>query len=157
MENEIFNKTVNLKYGKERYDKYQRVLAYIFLDNTNINLKIVENGLANIYFPSGKDQHYQEFQNAWEDCIDNQVNLCEPSQHVCAQCISINKNNIINNCNFQCNITNWRIKGEGRENIIFSEVLESQEETSFELELTETGDTLFLRDDIGKLVVWEDY
>ena len=156
LENEILNQTVALKYGKERYDKYQRVLAYVFLDNTNINLLLVENGLANIYFPSGKDQYYNQFQNAWEDCINNHVNLCQASVNQCAQCIKIiSKNSIINTCNFQCNLEGWKIKAEGRQNIIFSEVLESQEETSFELELTETGDTLFLRDDAGKLVIWE--
>ena len=157
LEQEILNKTVNLKYGKEMYDKYQRVLAYIFLDNTNINLKIIENGLANIYFPSGKDQYYNQFKQAWEDCIDNQINLCELSPHVCAQCISINTNSIINNCSFECDITNWIIKGEGREKFIFNETLSSGQEAGFELDLTETGDTLFLRDDEGKLVVWRGY
>ena len=157
LEQEILNKTVNLKYGKERYDKYERVLAYIFFDNQNINLKLVENGLANIYFPSGKDKYYNQFQNAWEDCIEKEINLCKPSTHVCSQCISININSIINNCGFSCDINDWKIKAEGRDNIIFQEVLESQEEISFELELTETGDTLFLRDDKGKLVVWESY
>ena len=157
LEQEILNKTVNLKYGKERYDKYQRVLAYVFLDHQNINLRLVENGYANYYFPSGKDQYYNQFFEAWEDCINNQVNLCEPSQHVCTNCISININSITNNCGFSCDISDWTIKAEGRDNILFSEVLESQEETSFELELTETGDTLFLRDDEGKLVVLGSY
>ena len=157
LEQEILNKTVNLKYGKERYDKYQRVLAYVFLDNTNINLRLVENGYANYYFPSGKDQYYNQFFEAWEDCINSQVNLCEPSQHVCAQCISINTNSIINNCNFSCDISDWKIKAEGRDNIIFQEVLESREEISFELELTPEGDTLFLRDGAGGLVAWESY
>ena len=157
LEQEILNKTVNLKYGKERYDKYNRTLAYIFFDNQNINLKIIENGLANIYFPSGKDQYYQEFQNAWEDCIDNNVNLCEASQHVCANCISININNIINNCNFQCNISSWEIKEEGRNKFIFNEILASGQEADFELDLTDFGKSLFLRDDEGKLVVWESY
>jgi len=155
LEQEILNKTVGLKYGKERYDKYERVLAYIFLNNQNINLKLVENGLANIYFPSGKDQYYNQFVEAWESCIEKEINLCKPSTHVCSQCISININSITNNCNFQCDITNWRIKAEGRDNIIFQEMLESQEETSFELELTETGDTLFLRDEKGRLVKWK--
>lgn len=157
LEQEILNKTVALKYGKERYDKYERVLAYIFFNNQNINLLLVEEGYANIYFPSGKDQYYNQFIEAWEDCIDKNVNLCEASQHVCAQCISINKNNIINNCGFSCDIIDWRIKAEGRQNIIFSEVLESSEELGFELELTPEGDTLFLRDDAGGLVVWESY
>ena len=30
LENEILNQTVNLKYGKEKYDKYDRILAYVF-------------------------------------------------------------------------------------------------------------------------------
>ncbi len=159
LEQEILNKTVNLKYGKERYDKYQRVLAYVFLDNTNINLKIVENGFANTYFPSGKDQYYNQFIEAWEDCIDKNVNLCEASTNSCAQCIELkDSNTIINTCSFECDITNWKIKAEGRQNIIFSEeILESREETSFELELAETGDTIFLRDDKGRLVFWESY
>jgi len=71
--------------------------------------------------------------------------------------MSVHTNSIINNCNFSCDISNWKIKAEGRDNIIFQEVLESGEEISFELELTETGDTLFLRDDAGKLVTWESY
>jgi len=158
LENEILNQTVTLKYGKERYDKYKRVLAYIFFNNQNINLKLVEEGFANIYFPSGKDQYYQEFQNAWEDCIDKNVNLCEASVDGCVSCIEIKDSKTLKNiCRFECDITNWRIKGEGRQNIIFSEVLESQEEISFELELTETGDTIFLRDDKMKLVLWERY
>ena len=156
LEQEILNKTVNLKYGKERYDKYQRVLAYIFLDNTNINLRLVENGLANTYFPSGKDQYYNEFKNAWGDCIENNVNLCQASINQCADCIEItSKNTIINTCSFSCDITSWQIKNEGRKKFVFSEeILESREEVSFELELAETGDTIFLRDDEGKLVVW---
>jgi len=157
LEQEIFNKTVGLKYGKERYDKYQRVLAYVFLDNTNINLKLIENGLANIYFPSGKDQYYQEFQNAWEDCIEKNVNLCEASVDICAECVNIDNSSgfIVNNCDFECNIINWEIKGEGREKFIFNETLSSGQEAGFELDLTETGDTVFLRDGEGRLVAWK--
>ena len=38
LEEEILNKTVTLKYGKDRRDKYNRTLAYVFLDNININI-----------------------------------------------------------------------------------------------------------------------
>lgn len=158
LEEEILNKTVGLKYGKERYDKYDRILAYVFLDNTNINVKIIENGFANYYFPSGKDKYSNALVSAWESCIENQINLCEPSQHFCSECISINPDNITNTCGFDCNISGWQIKGEGRKDFIFSdEILSSGEEISFELELTETGDTLFLRDSERKLVIWEEY
>lgn len=157
LENEILNKTVALKYTKERYDKYQRVLAYVFLDNTNINLKLVENGYANYYFPSGKDKYYNQFQNAWDDCIEKEINLCKPSTHVCSQCISININSITNNCNFECNIINWEIKEEGRNKFIFNETLQPNKEAGFELDLTDFGKSLFLRDKEGMLVVWESY
>ena len=120
LENEILNKTVNLKYGKERYDKYGRVLAYIFFNNQNINLKLVENGYANYYFPSGKDQSYNQFIKAWDECINNNVNLCKKSEDICAQCVDIkNSDTIINTCNFQCNISGWKIKAEGRDVFVF--------------------------------------
>lgn len=157
LENEILNKTVSLKYGKERYDKYERVLAYIFFNNQNINLKIVENGYANYYFPSGKDQYYNQFVEAWDDCIDKNVNLCKASQHVCAPCISININSIINNCDFSCDIIEWEIKEEGRNKFVFNKTLQPNGETEFELDLADFGKSLFLRDKEGMLVVWNSY
>jgi len=157
LEDLILNKTVNLKYGKEMYDKYQRVLAYVFLDNTNINLKLVEEGFANYYFYGGRDKYSNALEDAWKDCIEKNVNLCEASVDECADCIELEGfDTIINSCSFSCDINGWQIKGEGRKNIIFSDIiLGSGEEIGFELELTETGDTIFLRDDEGKLVLWE--
>ena len=54
----IDNKTVYLEYGKEKYDKYGRVLAYVYLDDENVNQKMIEQGYANYYFPSGRDKYY---------------------------------------------------------------------------------------------------
>ena len=158
LEELVLNKTVKLKFGKEKYDKYDRVLAYIFLNGENINLKLVEKGFANFYFPSGKDIYYKKFKKAWEDCIKRNTNLCEKSEDKCADCIDIkNSKTIINTCSFECDISDWRIKGEGRKTFVFSDdaILDIMEEVSFELELTETGDTLFLKDDEGRLVLWE--
>ena len=158
LENNILNKTVNLKYGKERYDKYGRTLAYIFFNNKNINLKLIEEGFANYYFPSGKDQYYNEFKNAWENCIDKNINLCEKSENICAECVDIkDSNTIINICSFSCDITNWRIKEEGRNKFVFNKTLQPNQEADFELDLTDFGKSLFLRDDKGGLVAWESY
>ena len=66
LEDLILNKTVRLEFGKDRYDKYDRTLAYIFFNNQNINLELIKKWFANSYFPSGKDEHYNEFRNAWE-------------------------------------------------------------------------------------------
>lgn len=158
LEELILNQTVYLKYGKEKYDKYGRTLAYIFLNNTNINIKLVENGYANYYFYGGKDEYSNALEKAWEDCIDKEINLCKPSTNTCAECVDIkNSNTIINTCSFSCDITGWEMKEEGRNKFVFNVTLQPDEETGFELDLTDFGKSLFLRDDAGKLVVWESY
>lgn len=178
----ILNKTIELEFGKNKKDRYGRVLAYVFLDNKNINLELVKNGFANIYFPSGKDQHYIEFKNAWNNCIKNKINLCEPSIEECSICIQLNELNyktqevvFYNKCDFNCDLSNWKIKDEGRKNFVFPEfILPPKSElkiivgnkTSNKKELfwtdedyvwTKTGDSLFLRDSEGRLVLWRSY
>jgi len=156
LESMVLNKTVVLKFGKDRYDKYDRTLAYVFLDNKNVNQELVEKGFANYYFPSGRDIYYKDFLNAWKICIENNVNLCEKSDDVCSECIKIkNSNTITNTCSFSCDINGWKIKAEGRNNTVFSdEIFGRGEEISFELPLASTGDTIFLWDSKGKLVLW---
>ncbi len=182
LEKLILNETVDLEFGKEKYDKYQRTLAYLYINRENINLKLVEKGFANFYFPSGKDNYYNKFKDAWEECINNNLNLCENSVNNCSQCIelrelSVDNQQVIlyNNCNFSCDLTNWEIKDEGRKKFVFEDfVLNVNKEVSIvvgdgidnsftlywsgeEYVWTETGDSLFLRDEDGKLVLWESY
>ncbi len=182
LEKEVLNKTVKIVFGKEKKDLYNRTLGYIFVDGKNVNLGLVENGLGNFYFPSGKDQYYSKFKKAWNNCIENNKNLCEKSKNVCANCIQLrelsHKNQkavFYNECSFECKITNWEIKDEGRKKFTFpefnlkdnSEVRvvvgdgENQENNLFwkneDYVWTDSGDTLFLRDDKGKLVLWKNY
>jgi len=179
---EILNKTIRLEYGKDKKDRYNRTLAYIFLNNENVNLKQVEQGFANYYFPSGKDVYYNNFKEAWENCIKENKNLCEKSVNPCGKCVLLKELDynsqeavFYNSCNYGCNLNNWRIKDEGRKNFIFSNFnLNSEKEvkikvgegkdneevlfwTGEDYVWTETGDTLFLRDSGGKLVLWESY
>jgi len=182
LENRTLEKRVRFGFGGERYDRYDRMLAYVFFGGKNVNLELIEQGLANFYFPSRHDRYYSEFVNAWEQCVESNKNLCEGSVDECADCISLEKfdykNEIIeffNNCNFDCEMTNWKIKDEGRKNFIFPEfVLGSRKKikvitgdgTNTDEEMhwggydyvwTDSGDALFLRDDLGKLVLWERY
>lgn len=46
LEELVLNKEVRLEKDQTDKDQYQRYLRYIFLDNENINLKLVEEGLA---------------------------------------------------------------------------------------------------------------
>lgn len=157
LENLILNKTIKLEFTNDRYDKYGRVLAYIFLENENINVKIVESGFANYYFYSGRDKYSDDLEEAWNECIDNNRNLCEKSDNICSPCIEVNTNYITNTCSSLCDISGWEIKGEGREKFIFNQTISPNEMAGFELDTTDSGGTLFLRDDDGKLVEWGDY
>ncbi len=179
---QVLNKTIKLEFGKDKYDMYQRILAYVYDNNQNVNLEIVRNGLANYYFPSGKDRHYNEFKQAWEDCIKENKNLCEKSENKCSDCIELkefdyNEQEIIlyNKCNYDCELSSWTIKDEGRKKFVFPEfILEKNRDviiivsnkTNTDKILfwqgenyiwTKTGDTLFLREDSGKLILWKGY
>ena len=181
LEKQILNKTIKLKFGNERYDKYDRLLAYVFLGEKNVNIELVEKGFANFYFPSGKDFYYKDFEQAWEICLNSNKNLCEKSGDVCAECIELKEfdfeNEILvfyNDCSFDCDLTDWEIKNQGRENFIFSNfILKSYTEIKIIVGsgkdnsttlfwkgeddvFTKTGDSLFLRDNEGRLVLWGD-
>jgi micrococcal nuclease len=176
----IMNKSVRLESGKEDKDLYSRELRYVFLNDENINLELVQNGLANIYFPSGKDRYYNTFLNACQECIIKNINLCEKSENPCANCVKLDdlnvKNQIVvlrNICSAGCELTNWGIKDEGRKNFVFPKftllnqiqikVGEGQNNQNVlfwsgqDYVWTDTGDTIFLRDSDGKLVLWQSY
>ena len=178
----ILNKKVILKYGKDEQDRYGRTLAYIFLNQENINLKLVTEGLANSYFPSGKTKRYDEFKEAWKNCINKNKNLCKKSINICSECIELKKFDIknqeaifYNKCSFNCELTGWNIKDEGRKNFFFPKFnLKSREQVKIDVGegvdnnneffwkgysyvWTKSGDTLFLRDEKGGLVLWRSY
>lgn len=172
LENQIINRTIMLEYGSEKEDRYGRKLAYVFLNDVNLNLKIVEEGLGNYYFPSEKDIYYNQFVSSWKTCIENEKNLCEKSENRCIDCIELKKFDyysqeavIYNQCNYECSLNNWTIKDEGRKKFIFEdfklgpkkEIGITAEDFGEKYVWTKTGDTLFLRDDEGKLVLYESY
>jgi len=185
----LLNKTVRLEYGREKYDKYKRELAFIFLDNKNINIEIVKNGFANVYILNDK-KYEKELRNAWDECIKNNLGFCEKSLDKCSLCIILNEISVEkqeitfqNLCNFSCNLTDWSIKDEGRKKFIFpSLVLDSLNKIKIVVDnktnnlddfeniansnkilywnnesyvLTKGGDTIFLRDNKSKLVLWK--
>jgi len=182
LENLILNQSVQIIHGKEPIDRYGRTLAYISKDNENINLELVEQGYANFYFPSGKDIYYEEFKSAWEICINNNIYLCEKSVDVCASCIELKEFGdsdkevvLYNKCGFECDLTAWTIKDEGRKKF---EIPNFQLEPYKKIKIkvgqgidnenvllwnrtsyvwTSSGDTLFLRDNYEGLVLWESY
>ena len=155
LENLILNKSVELEFGQEK-DKYGRGLAYVFLNGENVNVEMVEKGFANYYFYSGREKYSRELVDAWETCIANEKNLCEKSVDVCAGCIFVEGKSIVNDCDFDCDVSGWKIHGEGRKYFVFSGVIFSGEEIGFDLDLSNSGGSLFLRDEEGNLILWEE-
>ncbi|HKL23945.1 MAG TPA: thermonuclease family protein [Candidatus Nanoarchaeia archaeon] len=180
LNNSVFNKSVKLVYEEEKFDRYGRELVYIIYRNKNINLEMVRKGFANYYFPTGKNNYYGDFLNAWKKCVDENVNLCKNSNNLCSDCIFLEETDkfeqkivLVNNCGFDCNLTKWSIKDEGRKKFIFPDFVlksgdnvnliignKSNNENTFywneyDYVWTYSGDTLFLRDSGGRLVLWK--
>lgn len=156
LEDFVLDEKVYLEFDIKKYDKYNRILAFVFFGNKNVNIELVKKGFANVYILDNK-KYKKQLREAWKDCIKNNKNLCENSENICASCIVIDSNEIINKCNFNCNISDWQIKGEGRNKFIFSEqILSPEQRTEFELDLNNSGKDLFLRDDEGKLILWDN-
>jgi len=173
LDNLVLNKSVKIEsFGK---DKYYRELGMIFFGKENINLKMVEEGFANVYILDEK-KYEEELRKSWKVCLEKEKNLCEKSLDKCAECVKlkeiIGQEIILENvCDFSCDLNNWEIKDEGRKKFIFPEfILEKEvkiivgEGENSDRELfwkgeeyvwTKTGDTIFLRDDEGKLVFWK--
>lgn len=163
---QIWNKTIFLEsFGK---DMYGRTLGVVFFNDENFNAQIIQNGFANVYILDNK-KYENDFRKSWDECVSLNKNLCEKSEDKCAKCISVNVNidtqTVIlqNICSSICDLTNWSIKDEGRKKFIFPVTkLGSNEEMKIteknfdeEYVWTKTGDTIFLRDDEGKLVFWK--
>ncbi len=175
----ILNKTIVLEYGIEKTDLYGRKLAFIFFNGENVNIEQIRNGFANVYILNDK-KYENELREAWDECVASEKNLCEKSKNKCAYCIELKELNIddqeitfYNKCSFDCSLNNWTIKDEGRKKFTFGNfVLETDKEARIivgngtdsadilyweeEYVWTATGDTLFLRDNEGKLVVWKE-
>ncbi len=154
LEDLILKEEVELEINGQ--DKYYRTLAYIHLGNKNMNVEMVEMGFANYYFYSDGEKYSEELMDAWEKCLENGKNLCEKSLDICVNCIYVEGETIVNSCNLDCDVKGWEMHSEGRKKFVFSEeVLSSGESIKFNLDLSDSGGSLFLRDGEGKLVLWE--
>lgn len=80
----VENKSVMLEsYG---FDKYGRILAYVFIDGENLNEKILKNGLGTLYYYE-EDSHYGELKRAEEFARLNEIGLWKESSN--SNCLEI--------------------------------------------------------------------
>jgi micrococcal nuclease len=73
LEELILNKEVKLEKGRENLDQYCRYLRYVFLDNKNISLELVKEGLAIARFSPEDVKYREEIARAEKEAKDNKV------------------------------------------------------------------------------------
>ena len=70
----LLGKSVVLESGNEDKDQYDRSLRYIFLNEKNINVQMVEEGFCVARFVGGENDKYKtEIQSAESNAIKNKV------------------------------------------------------------------------------------
>jgi|SRR3989344_6012280 len=162
---QIENKSVEVLRDREDIDKYDRKLRYIFYEDRLMNVEILQEGLATSFMLN--DLKYEEkLRNAEIYAKNNEVRLWEKSNEECAGCIKLLELNytdeffvINNNCDFDCNLSGWIVKDDA--NHFFKlETLKSFELKRYDSKTkiwNNGGDRFFIRDEIGKLVVFYEY
>lgn len=72
----VEGKRVSLEFGTEKYDKYNRLLAYVYLkDGTFLNAKIVEEGYASLMTIPPNVKYAQTFLKLYQYARENNKGL----------------------------------------------------------------------------------
>lgn len=147
------------EHGK---DKYERILGYIFYNNELINKKILQAGLASLYYYD-KDAYYNELKTAEEMARQEEVGIWKKSKNYsCIQLIKLQyiesercKNQeqlVINN---KCGSMNVSLKDDAT-HIYPLELSSGLYIQNFSCIWNDEGDSLYIYDDSG-LVLFSRY
>lgn len=71
----ILNKTVKLEFDLDKYDQYNRVLAYVYLDGKFINAELVKNGFARIMTIQPNSKYAELFYELQVKARENKIGL----------------------------------------------------------------------------------
>jgi endonuclease YncB( thermonuclease family) len=152
LQNAAQNKSIQIQsYGT---DKYGRILAHILIDDKSINAKILQNGLATLYYYE-HDAHYEEYAKAEEFARLNEKGLWKKSSDAhCIKLIELKTDEpesliLKNNCDKELSIT---FKDDATH--VYHEIIKPK------LTFTKTfshiwntdGDSIYIRDNKGLLL-----
>ena len=71
----LLGRSVELEYDVERYDRYKRTLAYVYVDNVRFNDELVKNGYAKILSIQPNDKYSYELLQHEMSARKNQYGL----------------------------------------------------------------------------------
>ena len=115
------------------------------------------------------DKYKQELETAENNARELKLGIWQKSQDKCSGCISLAKLNEIdpgeyaileNNCNFDCNLNKWHVKDDAsyKKILDFSVPANSNYRIDFLGRIwNDAGDSFYLRDNSGLLVVFYRY
>lgn len=128
-------KKLVLEYEKnEERDKYGRILAYLFLDNSLINEEILKQGLAH-FFSYAEDKYTKRMLKAEKIARDEGRGIWKKSENKCGSCIVLESldngagkddcqagsESVVfkNKCEINCELKGWSIKDDATHIFIF--------------------------------------
>ncbi len=194
----ILKKEVSLERDAVDKDRYGRLLRYVHIGNTFVNMELVRLGLAHKYEYGSNTKYSAQFEQAENEAKQNEGCLWKSSQedYIQDQCIHItdfhsnadgNDNYNLNDeyvtfgnkCSYSIDMSGWTVKDETASHIYtlpsfifhgraaFTLYTGTGADTNSELYWGRTsgnyasiwnnnGDTLFLRDSNGYLVLTQD-
>ncbi len=86
----LSNKQIELEFDGPKRDKYDRLLAYIWVDGQNFNQLLLENGYARYAYEYDPPYTYQEqFKEAEKKARDQQIGIWEVENYVTDKGFSI--------------------------------------------------------------------
>jgi micrococcal nuclease len=193
-------KTVKLERDVVDKDIYNRLLGYIYVDDTFVNLEIVRLGFAHAYEYGSNTKYSTQFKQAEDEAKQNEGCLwkSEEINYIQDRCIYItnfhfnaagNDNYNLNDeyvtfknkCSYSIDMTSWTVKDETASHLYTFPPFVFQAVATFTLYTgtgvntnsavywgrtsgnyaaiwnNEGGDTLFLRDSSGNLVLSQSY
>ena len=133
----VEGKKVILKEDFDDEDKYGRWLRYVYIGGELVNAKLVREGYATPYMLQNI-KYKTEIQNAWHDCLDENLRICGNEKKCDNTCIGISYINwdadgndcknlngeyvvFKNFCNISCNLTKWKILDSDGNYFLFPE------------------------------------
>jgi len=161
-------KEITLERTNENKDRYGRLLRYLFYNNQLINEEILSSGLAHLYVYE-EDSYTSRLKKAENQARNKELGIWEKSKNNCSSCIilvEINEKDpgeyvlLKNNCDFTCNLQDWTIKDEATntKKLDFSILGKEEKRIDYEGRVwNDAGDTLYLRDNKGLLVLFYRY
>ncbi|KGX91624.1 thermonuclease [Pontibacillus halophilus JSM 076056 = DSM 19796] len=76
MKDRLTDKQVELEFGTTKYDKYDRLLAYIYVQGDRINESLIEQGLARVaYVYPPNDRYIEDFRNAEAEAKEEEIGI----------------------------------------------------------------------------------